>query len=150
MTSPSWPTKMTPQQMTRLFQYEAFIQSGYKEESVIEGDADLVLPPEMLPSDLFGFIFFLQTCLCLNVARDSGSSSFFLCLNTFLVPGPVRASTTCAQSLVVFGGKFFHLLTISTHALHISPFLASSNLKQVEKFSSYFPLSVKRELNNEK
>ena len=54
MTSSSWPTKMT-----RLFQYEAFIQSGYKEESVIEGDADLVRPPEMLPSDLFGFIYFL-------------------------------------------------------------------------------------------
>ena len=76
--------------------------------------------------------------------------SEYLCLylNTFLMPGPVLASTTWCQSLVVLAGNFFHLLTMRTQALQISPFLVSSNLKHPTQSSSYFLLSVNLELKH--
>ena len=111
-------------------------------------NSDLQLVSDRLPSDLLGllFLFLLYTCLCLNLSLGVTICSFFLCLNTFFMPGPVRASTTCAQSFVVLDGNFFHLFTISTQALHISPLRASSSLKHLVQSSSYFLLSVKREL----
>jgi len=108
--------------------------------------SDLLLASERFPSDRLGLVFLRYTCLCLYISLFVTMFSFFLCLNTFFIPGPVLASTTCAQSLVVFGGSFFHLLTISTQALHISPLRASASLKHLVQSSSYFLLSVKREL----
>ena len=56
--------------------------------------------------------FLLYTCLYLNgfsTGKGTTGLSFFFCLKMFLVPGPVRASTTCAQFFEVFRGSFFHL-----------------------------------------
>ena len=68
---------------------------------------------------------------------------------TILFPFPFAykylASTTCDQSLVELKGSFFHLLTMRTQALQMSPSL-SRILKHPRKLSAYLSLSVKREL----
>ena len=67
---------------------------------------------------------------------------------TFFTPGPIRASTTCAQSFSVSSGRFFHLFTMRTQALQTSPARTSDSLKQSGKCSSYFLLLVNLELEN--
>ena len=58
------------------------------------------------------------------------------------------ASTTWDQSFVELKGSFFHLLTIRTQALQMSPCLRSLSLilKHPRKLSAYLLLSVNREL----
>merc|ERR1711899_684354 len=74
--------------------------------------------------------------------RTIGTIIFFV-----LWPGPARASTTCAQFLLVPGGNCRHLFTIRTQALQMSPVLSSlSSRKQFSNSSSYLSLSVNREL----
>ena len=107
-------------------------------------------------SDLIGtarFLLRLYTCFLLYTCLSgvvTWITSFFLFLNTFFIPGPVLASTTWCQSLFELAGSFFHLLTMRTQALQISPFLTSSSLKQPTQSPSYFLLSVNRELGKEK
>ena len=117
--------------------------------SEMEGETDLLLPSELL-LDLFVFTFeilvgpFLMY-LCLYF-RHSTSSSFFLGRATIFIPGPCLASTTCAQFLFSEAGSLFHLLTMRTQALQMSPLLSSSIWKQPEKLGEYRSLAVKREL----
>ena len=65
---------------------------------------------------------------------------------TVLTPGPIRASTTCAQCLLESSGKFLHLLTMRTQALHTWPARTSPSWKQSGKWLSYLALLVNREL----
>ena len=65
---------------------------------------------------------------------------------TVLTPGPIRASTTWAQCLLESSGRFLHLLTMRTQALHTWPARTSSSLKHSGKWLSYLALLVNLEL----
>ena len=134
------------------------------------GDSDLLLTSELalfrgaeiILAFTTGF-FLLYTCLYLRFS----TSSLLFGLTTTFVPGPdlemlqivgqhsiplillsYLASTTWDQSLVELKGSFFHLLTMRTQALHMSPCLRSLSLilKHPRKLSAYLLLSVNREL----
>ena len=115
------------------------------------GETDLLLPSELL-RDLLTFTgtagillppFLIYLCLYF---KHSTSSSFFFGLDTIFMPGPCLASTTWAQFLVWEGGNLFHLLTMRTQALQMSPRLSSSTWKHPWKLGAYLSLVVKREL----
>ena len=95
----------------------------------------------------FGLLLtILFLCFFLIFSNVSGCSRFFFCLILHLIPGPFLASTTWAQCFFVSFGRVLHLLTISTHALQISPHLVSSRRKHFKNAFSYFSLFVYLEL----